>query len=244
MAKLNQMVAVRKGLRARTEARVTAIYHQFQKPALFAGLTRTYQPREENGENFPTEKLLVQRNVEDDLQSTATHLTKLWDVVATIDWANQKAKGDVVIDGTVVLPDAPVPFLLFLDKQLEDLRTQVGKAPTLDPETRWEADSSNGGARSEEVMTTRARKVPRVITKAPATSAHPAQTEVFMFDEIVGDWTLTRFSGAMSAARKRQILSRIEQLSDAVKQAVESANETEVVQMEVGADLFEQLFTP
>ena len=244
MAKFNQMIAVRKGLNARTARAVTEIYHAFQKPALFSGLTRVYQPREEDGETFPTEKQIVQRNVEDDLQSAATHLAKLWDVMATIDWANQEAKGSVEIGGTVVLPDAPVSFLLFLEKQLEDLRTQVSKAPTLDPETRWSPDSSNGGARSEEVMTTRARKVPRVITKAPATDKHPAQTEVFMFDEIVGDWTLTRFSGALSATRKRQILSRIEEMSDAVKKAVEAANSQDVTQMEVGNVLFEHLFTP
>lgn len=244
MAKLNQMVAVRKGLRARVARATTDVYHQFQKPALFAGLTRTYQPREENGETFPTERQLVQRSVEDDLQAIATHTAKLWDVVATVDWANQSAKGDVVVGGTVVLPGAPVPFLLFLGQELEYLRTEVSKAPTLDPETVWHPDSSNGGARSDEIMTTRARKVPRVIVKAQATDKHPAQTEVFMFDEIVGDWTLTKFSGALPAARKRQILARIDALSDAVKQAVEEANAYEVTQMEIGNDLFEHLFTP
>lgn len=244
MAKLNQMIAVRKGLSSRTARAITDIYHCFQKPALYAGLARVYQPREENGETFPTERQIVQRNVEDDLQTTATILSKFWDVMATVDWANQDAKGSVEIGGTVVLPDAPVSFLLFLEKQLVDLRTQVYKAPTLDPETVWHADSANGGARSEEVMTTRARKVPRVITKAPATDKHPAQTEVFMTDEIVGDWTLTRFSGALTAARKAQILARIDAMSDGVKKAVEEANNLGVGQMEVGNDLFEYLFTP
>lgn len=241
MAKLNQMVAVRKGLRARTEAAVTKIYHDFQKPALFAGMVRTYQPKDEEGERFPSERTMVQKTVEGALGDTAALLTKLMDVVATIDVANQDASAIVYVDDVAVLPPLPVPFLLFLDKQLEDLRTQVSKAPTQDPADRWTPDPAVGGARTDESKTTRTRKVPKVLVKYDATDKHPAQTEVYTIDEVVGEWSLTKFSGAVAADRKLTLLDRINALSDGVKKAVEAANQMEVTQLHVGQQVFEYL---
>jgi len=144
----------------------------------------------------------------------------------------------------VLAADLPVPFLLFLEKQIIDWRTMVSHLPVLDPEIVWTPDHQNGGARSEDVATTRARKVPTVLVKAPATDKHPAQTEVYMRDEIVGDWTLTRFSGAVSASRKRQLTTRADALLDTLRKAVERANAGPVTTQEVGADLFHYLLAP
>lgn len=244
MTKLNQMVAVRKGLRARSEQAATAIYHQLQKPALYAGLARTYQPRAEDGENLPAERQAVQRTVEGDLAKVAATLSDLFDVVATVDYGNREATADVVVDGEALIASAPVPFLIFLEKQLVDLRTIVGKVPTLAPEDVWEPDPLNGGARSAPAVTTRARKIPTAFTKAPATDKHPAQVEVFMRDEIVGDWTLTKFSGAVSAVRRDAILTKIDLAVDAVRKATEAANDIEVTPLrDMAGSLFEFLLS-
>lgn len=244
MTQLNQMLAVRKGLRARTEAAVTSIYQQFQKPALFSGLARTYQPRADDGEVLPAEKQLVQKNVENLLTDAGEALTKLYDVMVTVDKNNMEAHADLAVDGNAIAEDLPVPFLLFLEKQLVDWRTVITHLPVLDPEIVWSADHQNGGARSEDVTTTRARKIPTVLTKAPATDKHPAQTEVYMRDEIVGDWTLTRFSGAVSAERKRQLAERCDKALDAVRQAVQEANSEEVSEYVIGSSLFDYLLAP
>lgn len=240
MAKLNQMVAVRKGLRARTEAAVTKIYHDFQKPGLFNGLVKTYKPRDDEGEQFPRDYQRVQKTVVDELHTTAEKLTKLFDVAATIDQANQGTTGDVVVDGETLF-SAPIPFLLFVDKQLEDLRTQVAKAPVLDPAEVWTNDPSVGGYRTQEAVTTRTRKVPKVLVKYEATPQHAAQTEVYTVDEVVGDWTTTKFSGAMPADQRRALLERINVMADAVKKAVEQANSVDVQQVQVGGRIFDYL---
>lgn len=134
MAKLNQMLAVRKGLRDRTARAVTDIYHALQKPVLYMGLSRTYQPREDEGEQLPGERQIVQRSVEKDLQASAVALTRLVDAVATVDVANMTATAPIRLGGEVVIDPLPVATLLFLEKQLIGWRTQVSKVPVLDPE--------------------------------------------------------------------------------------------------------------
>lgn len=41
----------------------------------------------------------------------------MFDVVATQDFANCQAKADVMVEGRVLIKDAPVTHLLFLEKQ-------------------------------------------------------------------------------------------------------------------------------
>lgn len=241
MPKLNQIVAVEKGVKGRTANAITAIYHRLQKPALYAGLLRKYTPLDDEGDRLPPESTRVQHAVETDLENVSEALTKLFDVVATKEAANTVAKADLKMGDHVLVADASVPYLLFLEKQLVDLRTLVSKVPLLDPAETWSSDPANGGFRTEAVETTRTRKIPKVLVKYEATDKHPAQTEVYMVDEIVGRWAATKYSGAMSVIRRDVILSRIEGLMDAVKQAREEANGVEVEQQKVGSGIFEFL---
>lgn len=239
--KLCQIIAVEKGLKSRTAEAITRIYHDLQKPALFAGISRRYSPVDEEGETFPPESTLVQKNANEALDAAADELTKLFDVVATKERGNTEAFASVVVDGQVVVEDATVPFLLFLQKQLTDVRTMVSKVPVLDPSESWHPDASSGTWRTEPAETTRTRKIPKTLVKYPATDKHPAQTEVYMVDEIVGRWATTKSSGALSPARRERLLSRIDELSDAVKKAREEANSAEVEQIHVGEQVFDFL---
>src|SRR5574337_820052 len=225
MAKLNQIVAVEKGLKARTATAITKIYHDLQKPALFAGLSKTYQPKDEEGDKLPAERQLVQLRVDDQLKLAGERLTQLFDVVLTTDSANTQALGTVKVGDAVLLENAPVPFLLFLEKQLLDMRTILSKLPVTDPSELWNVDHATGEYRTDAVQTTRTRKVPRVLEKAPATERHPAQTEVYMIDEVVGTWSTTRLSGAVQEVRRTELVDRINRVIDAVKFAVEEANQ-------------------
>ncbi|MFE0101224.1 hypothetical protein [Streptomyces sp. NPDC059009] len=244
MPKLSQIVAVEKGLKSRTAAAVTKIYHDLQKPALFAGLSRKYTPVDDEGERFPPESTLVQQHVDDQLRSAASQLTKLFDVVATKEVGNTGTFADVVVDGVTVVDGAPVPLLLFLEKQLVDLRAIMVKAPTLDPSEAWQLDENAHGWRTEPVQTMRTRKVPRTLVKYEATDKHPAQTEVYMVDEIVGHWAATKFSGALAPARRDVLVARIDALADAVKRAREEANGADVEQVRVGTAVFDYLLAP
>ena len=241
MAKLNQIIAVEKGVKSRTQRDVTDAYHTIQKTALLSGISRTYQPRDEEGEQLPPESTRVQVKAEDVLKQASASLTKLFDVVATKDWANCDARADVVVDGQTVLRDVPVSYLLFLEKQLTDLHTLIDKLPVLDPSETWSFDESADVWRTDPVGTSRTKKIPRNHVKAEATDKHPAQVDVYTEDVIVGTWTKVVFSGAMPARRVNALRERVERLQQAVKYAREEANGIEVTDQSVGDAVFAYL---
>ena len=63
--KLNQVIAIEKGVKSRAISRIDELYKDIQKPALFDGLSRTYQPKDEAGEMLPSESKVVQKRVTD-----------------------------------------------------------------------------------------------------------------------------------------------------------------------------------
>lgn len=92
-----------KGVKSRAHQDLTAAHHGLQKPASLAGISRTYQPKDEEGEQLPPESTLVQVRAEDVLRDTARALTRLFDVTATEDWANCDARADITVDGRVLV---------------------------------------------------------------------------------------------------------------------------------------------
>ncbi|BCJ28031.1 hypothetical protein AB0I55_24225 [Actinocatenispora sera] len=242
MAKLNQIIAVEKGVKSRSFAELTASHHTLQKQAALSGISRTYQPKDEEGERLPPESTRVQVKAEEVIRETTRILTKLFDVTATKDWANCVARADVVVDGRTILAEVPVTYLLFLEKQLVDLHTFVRKLPVLDAAESWNYDSSADCFATEPVQTLRTRKVPRNHVKAEATEKHPAQVEVYHEDVTVGYWRTVKFSGALPASRVNELIDRVEKLQAAVKFAREDANGTEVEDRKVGERVLGYLF--
>ncbi|GHO68159.1 hypothetical protein KSC_070510 [Ktedonobacter sp. SOSP1-52] len=241
-AKLNQIIAVEKGTKSRTFQELTEAHHALQKPTLLSGISRTYRPKDEEGEQLPPESTHVQVKAEDIIRKTIETLTKLFDVTATKDWANCVAKADVVVDGQVLLAQVPATYLLFLEKQLVDLHTFVKKLPVLDASESWNFDASADNWATEPVQTTRTKKVPRNHVKAEATEKHPAQVEVYYEDVIVGYWRTVKFSGSLPARRVNELLARVEKLQEAVKFAREEANSIEVTEQKLGEKVFNYLF--
>lgn len=241
MAKLNAVVAAEQTVRNRAQRRVTDLYHQLKKAPLFTGLSRTYRPRDDEGEQLPAESTRVQLNAEDVLKEIAKAWTPLWDTVLTKDVANMKAAAAVEIDGQRVTPALPVTYLLFLEKQLGDLRTAITSLPLLDPSERWTWSAAANAWVTEPVTTTRTKKIPRNHVKAEATERHPAQVEVFTEDVVVGYWDKIVYSGAVPATRQQELLERLEKLIIAVKHARETANSAEAESWEIGDDLFAHL---
>src|SRR5688572_15543780 len=142
MAKLNQIIAVEKGIKSKSFQDLTEAHHAVQKPALLSGIARTYQPKDEEGEQLPPESTKVQIRTEDVLRQMAATLSRLFDVTATKDATNAVARADVKVDDRVLLSDVPVTYLLFLEKQLTDLHTFVKKLPTLDAAESWSFNES------------------------------------------------------------------------------------------------------
>ena len=242
MAKLNQIIAVEKGIKSGTLRDLTDAHHGLQKPTLLSGISRTYQPKDEEGEQLPPESTRVQSKADEVIRRTAAIMTRLFDVTATKDWANCSAKADISVDGQTILRDVPVSYLLFLEKQLTDLHTFVKKLPVLDAAEAWAFDDSADCWKTEPVRTIRTKKVPRNHVKAEATDKHPAQVEVYYEDIAVGYWTTVKFSGALPAKRVNELLDRVEKLQRAVKFAREEANGSEVTDQRVGDVVLRYLF--
>lgn len=240
-AKLNQIVAVEKRAKADANLAITAAYHAIQKPDLFTGIARTYEPRDEEGEPLPPESTRVQVSAESLLDKTVREAwTRLLDLTATKDEANTRAKADIRVGETVIATNVPVTYLVWLEKQLDDMKTMIGKLPTLDPAFAWSQDV-NGNWATPVVQTVKTKKVPRNHVLAEATDKHPAQVQMYHEDVPVGTWSTTKFSGAIPATRQRELLDRIAALIEAVKFAREEANSAEVADQHIGGPIFDYL---
>jgi hypothetical protein len=242
MPKLNQILAIEKGIKTETFQKLTETHHQLQKNALMSGISKTYQPRDEEGEALPPEFTKVQVNAENVLKETRAVLAKLFDVTATKDWANCTAKADIVVDGQTILEGVPATYLLFLEKQLTDINTFVRKLPLLDSAENWTLDTADNTWKTAPVETIRTKKVPRNHVKAEATEKHPAQVEVYMEDVPVGRWRTVKMSGALPANRVTELADRVEKLQAAVKFAREEANSAKADDVTVSEKLFRYLF--
>lgn len=245
MTQLHQIVAIEKTAKAEANAAIDRTYKVVQKPDLFAGIARTYEPIAEDGQQLPAESTKVQYRAEDLLADTLrTAWTRLLDLVATKDNANTEARANVMVDGKIVLADAPVTYLIWLEKQLVEMRTVVSKLPTLDNAFDWRTDL-DGTWVTGPTKTVKTAKVPKNHVLYPATAEHPAQVQMYTEDVAVGTWTTFKFSGAMPASRQRELLERIGRLLEAVKFAREEANSLfDVTDMRVGSAIFDFLLAP
>jgi len=242
MPRLNQIIAIEKSVKSKSHQEITEAHHNLQKSALLSGISRTYRPKDEEGEQLPPEATKVQAKVDEVIRKTADILTELFDTTATKDWANCKATADVLLDGKVLLAKVPVAYLLFLEKQLADVHTFVKKLPVLDASETWVLDPAADCYATQPVQTVKTKKIPRNHVKAEATEKHPAQVEVYYEDVVVGYWKTIKFSGALPAKRVNELLERVEKLQQAVKFAREEANNIQVDDQKIGRSVFNYLF--
>jgi hypothetical protein len=212
-----------------------------QKPDLFSGFSKQYRKKDEDGEDYPPEQKRVQILADEQLSRAAKLLSELFDVTATKDWANCRAVADVEVDGNVLIAGAPVPFLLFLEKQISDLHTLVDKLPTLDEADDWTKNDGTGLFKTTPIATHRTKKAQKPIVLYDATKEHPAQTQLITEDIVVGYWDTVKHSGALPTMRKKELLGRIEKLSQAVKFAREKANAVDAETVSVGKPIFDYL---
>ena len=229
--KLNQIIAVVPGKKTQAHKAITEAYQLLQKSSMLDGLNRTYRPKHEDGESLPPEQKLAREA-----------LSELFDVIFTQDSANCLAKSDVKVDGKVILAKVPVTHLLFLEKQLTDLHTFIEKLPTLDPGEEWNYNQAIDGYTSKPYETLKTKKVMKNHEKAPATEKHPAQVEVYTEDVVIGTWSSVKYSGAVPARERNEMLTRVTKLQDAVKVAREEANAMEVTPLGSGDAIFDYVF--
>ncbi len=242
MPKLNQIIAIEKGVKAQSLRELTDAHHLLKKPVLLSGIARTYRPVDDDGEQFPPESTRVQVKVENVIDTTISILTKAFNITATKDWANCNAVAHVIVAGETILENVPVTYLLFLEKQLGDLHTFIKTLPTLDASEIWEFDVSQNVWATAPIETTKTKKLLRNHVKAEATEQHPAQVDVYSEDVIIGYWRTVKYSGALPAVSVSELLDKVRKLHEAVKFAREEANGSSVEKQKVGEQFFAYLF--
>jgi hypothetical protein len=245
--KLNQILAIEKGLKSHGYGDFTKIHQSLQKTEPLSGISRTYKPIKEDGEKFPAEATQVQIRVKDVLKDAKGKLTELFDVVATKDFANCSAVADIVIDADTnepqtIMKAVPVSHLLWLEKQLNDLYTFVKSIPTLPASEIWHWDDNQNCYATDPFQTSKSKKIPKPFVKYEATKEHPAQVEVITEDELVGYWTTVKFSSALPAKDVDSYKERVQKLQKAVKFAREQANAVDAEQVKIGEKILGFIF--
>jgi len=240
--KLNQVIALVQGKKARVAKILTNIHHGWHKDRI-TGISRTYQPIADDGEQLPAESRIVQAKVGTEITKLRAELADLFNIVATQEYGNTEAVGNIHIEGGLILDSNPVTVLLFLEKQLTDLRTLAQNLPTLPSDRSWSFDEARNCWVTQPEQTVKTQKVQVPIVKYDATPEHPAQTDLITRDRTVGHWSTIHLSGALPEMERDAIVKRIESLQDAVKVAREEANSQEVTYQVIGPAILDYVFT-
>lgn len=248
MIKLNQVISIENETKTKTLQELTEVHKANQKPDLFSGHAKVFKPRDEDpssptGEQLPPDNKQVQAFAVDVIRTSREKWGRLYDIEAMREWGNSSAKADVTVSGEVLLKDAPVGFLLFLEKQLPLVRKFVSELPTLDAAEAWsQHDGERGVWRTEASGGARTKKLTRPMVLYEATKEHPAQVKEVTEDVFAGTWWTTKYSSALHPQRKAELLKRVDDLVVAVKFARERANEQVVDDSHAGRDLMGWIF--
>lgn len=238
MTKLNQVLSIEKNIKTESQQKITVAHKQSQVPALYEGRTRTYKPLDDAGEKFPPENQKIQLKSGDAIKNLQEALGELLNVTFVKDRANMSACADITVDGKIIKAAVPVTYLLFLEKQLTDINTYLEKMPVLDASENWTYDVGQSCFKSDQVETTKTKKITKPVVLYPATEQHPAQVKEVSEDIVVGSWFTTRTSSALTQDRKSDILDRVKKLQRAVKFAREQANSIEAPKEEFSSLMF------
>jgi hypothetical protein len=248
---LHQILAVEKQTKSDVYAELTKLNREAgktQKDGPLFGQERIWEARFEPEsplfEMLQDQKSTVQIRAADLLARASKILTRLFDLVATKDWANTEASATLTIgegNEAVVIEDVPVTFLLFLEKQLTDLETFLRNLPTLDPAHTWTWDASARVWRSEVNFSARTKKVRKSHVLHPGSDRHAPQVEAYTDDEITGQWMVTQLSGAMEPAVVSALIERCQTALAAVRMAREAANNRPAEQVRVGRQIFDYI---
>jgi hypothetical protein len=244
--RIHQLLAVEKGVATKAQATATKAYQIAQKTPLFNGMSRTWQPVDDEGPTFPNERSKVQVNVKKLLNLVSDDLGECFNLWFQRDASNMQAVADVTVDGEVIVEKAPVTFLLAMEKQLTNILTFVQSLPELDSADDWIEDTSSGLFKTPvPIQTQKTAKVVEVkVIFQPSQHAPGGVYDKIPNDRVIGHWNTIKESGAIPAERKQALIRKTQKLQSAVKMAREEANSIPVTaQADAGRSIFGYLFS-
>ena len=244
-AQLHAVLAVAPGLKATASKLMKELGSTFKsKDERFRGRVRTYKADAADGEPLAPEDVPVATTVRGELDWLTKQIAPALDAMFQIDKSNLRAVATLSVvdeEGNMLfeLSNVPATFLMQFDKFLSELRAVYSAIPTRDPKHVWadDEDTGKGHYATPEIKQYRAVKVAVPIELSPATERHPAQVQLVNKTEKVGEWTERFRSGALSPAKKSELLSRVDQFQRAVKRALSHANRVEHDTTKVGRDI-------
>ena len=189
----------------------------------------------------------ITTTVPDKLDYVFSKLGPYWDSIFNKESANQIAHADLVVDGTVILKDAPATFLLAMEAKLVAVREMFLLIPTHEPGIDWvpDPDKGNGVFKSRNlIQRNRTEKQVRADVIVQATDKFPAQVEKTTFDAVIGQYLETKFTGSISPSAKAAYLARIDGLIVACKRARSTANDTQIEEQSVSKNLISYILGP
>lgn len=240
---LHQLLAVEQEISRQSKDIMTETFNTFTKKAdHFDGVQKLYKPYDEDGEKIPDEIKEVVTTVSEKLDYAKKIVIRALDGTISKEETNAsgKARANLTVDG-VDFGDLSATSLIALANILKDIRAEYLGIPTLDPTRTWSKADTTGRMLYETPVEVKFRavktKVPLVM--APATDKFPAQVQVLDADKQIGKYETVYRSGRLTPTEKSNLLEKIDNLVYAVKRAREKANQTEVVQVNLGKKIFD-----
>jgi hypothetical protein len=246
MAKLHELLAAESSVAAAYNTIAAETLKVFGKPDHFTKQTESISYFDEG------DKKLDQSATKDNVTTVDERINYTFgrafssyiDLLAQKDRTNQTAKADVIVNGQVIIKDAPATSLLTLEARLGESRKQLEAIPTLQPGPVWIEDKSESMWKVEEpTVTFRTKKTMRPVVLVPATPQHPAQVEKIMEDVPVAKIEKVTWSGMWTSKQKSDALARLDALTVAVKKARQRANRADVVPVQVGGAIAKFILT-
>jgi len=245
---LHQLIAVQRGVDEEVAKTLGSVRHLLavegdQDPK--TGLSRTYQAREEGGEELPAQSRRVQITAAELTGRAVTALERLFNLKFTREEGNCNARANVVVDGVDVLTDVPVGYLMFLEAQVDQIVGMIDQIPTLNPADEWTDTAPglrDGVWASAPRKTAVTKRMPQVQVMYDATKEHPAQVRPYETEVTVGWWTTVKYSGQMDPKVQQDMRARAIKVKDAVRKAREQANRLEVTDRQA-TPLLNYIFT-
>ncbi len=247
MAKMHELLAVEEELVGRSNSIIDETLDTFSKKAteFYVGQVKTYKPFDEADKDLvpPATKEIID-SVPSKLKYTFDKVAEEYDFLLQKESTNCVAAADLALNGKILLTNAPVNFLLTLERRLEKVRNLILAAPTLPNGPKWVSDEQRGTgyyklAEAEKSYRTRKTLFPVVLY--PATDKHPAQVKESEKLETVGEYADMRYDGRMTSHDKSVLLERVDTLLREVKKTIRRANQVDVIERKAGQVVFDYI---
>jgi len=239
---LHQLLAVEPERRNRaTEITQEAFILFTKKEEHLDGLVKTYNPFDEKEVKLLPEVKEVVTTVSDKIAYISPFVIQAIDAQISKEETNASgtARAELKV-GEKTFGELSATSLLALEQHLQRLLGLYRAIPTLDPAKKWMRDSSQKNRYiTDREIKFRTNKQEDFVVVVPPTKEHPAQIAKVVKDVTVGTADVVYMSGRITPAEKSDLLSRIDSLIVAVKQARSKANETEVQQKNIGKSILD-----